>query len=593
MIIAKSTIFFTGHRLKVPVMKKHTLIQCIALLIFCTLSFQGFAADFIADYTKAKESVLRSIPEEYINAAKSNLHIMYCGTSHSSQTADGLRGLMEYKSGDSTLYAVTFKGTPAAGSLDIHYRPSTAYSAGRDLSNDGLDANGHTPYYRATVDYLDNPSYADINVVMWSWCSIEGHYYSRYLDNFQELIDMYKAGGSKGRTSANEVKFVFMTGYARGSDGDTPESPYIRSPYQNHKRIVDYCKANGYFCLDYWSQDTYHYETDAYNADESGNNNSLHKSYFDSHSEGEHWFATRNYSSGSVKWPAHCDGLPQHITSNRRAYAAWWIFARLAGWSGEASASTETTQYIFHTNNFDGSGGADIAIYRPAKGSWHVRGQATQRWGTATDIPVPGDYDGDGVTELAVYRPSSGLWCIKGQLSIPWGTSEDIPVPGDYDGDGTTDIAIYRPSKGIWCVRGESSVAWGTSTDIPIPGDYDGDGDTDFAVYRPSTGRWCVRGQASVAWGAQGDMPVPGDYNGDGSTEIAIYRPSSGRWCVLGNASVAWGASDDVPVPADYNGDGSTQFAIYRPSSGRWCIQGQTSIPWGTSSDIPLVSHCE
>ena len=25
----------------------------------------------------------------------------------------------------------------------------------------------------------------------------------------------------------------------------------------------------------------------------------------------------------------------QHITANRKAYAMWWILARIAGWNGE------------------------------------------------------------------------------------------------------------------------------------------------------------------------------------------------------------------------------------------------------------------
>ncbi len=287
----------------------------------------SFADDYIAGYTVAKESVLRSIPASAIETAKNNLHILYCGTSHSTQVVDGMRGLMEYKTGNDTLFSVTFNGTPVVNSLDIHYNGTS----GTDLSSDSVDGNGHTGYFHGTVSYLD--SHPDVNVVMWSWCSIEGHNVDIYIDNFQELIDMYKAGGSKGRTAANKVTFVFMTGYARGNDGDTAEPPYIESPYQNYKRIVDYCNANGYFCLDYWSQDVYEYETDFYKPTESGNDNIQHKAYFDTHQEGLHWFATRSYSTGAVKWPAHCDGTPQHITSNRRAYAAWWIMARIAGWN--------------------------------------------------------------------------------------------------------------------------------------------------------------------------------------------------------------------------------------------------------------------
>ena len=300
-----------------------------------TLFFGNFsyAENFIADHTVAKESVLRSIPEKYITAAKQSLHIMYCGTSHSSQVIDGMRGLMEYKKGDTKLFAVSFDGKYRDGYLDIYYRPPEIYpEKAKDLSRDKVDSQGRTNYFFATIDYLDhNPK---CNVVMWSWCSIAGHNVQIYLDNFEALINMYKKGGSKGRTMKNEVKFIFMTGYASGNEGDCPHSK--SSPYVNAEAIKKYCRDNKHFCLDYWSQDVYGYEDDNYNPYENGNHNLQHRTYTDSRTMGKDWFKCRDWNSGKVKWPAHCDNEPtaQHLTGNRRAYAAWYIWARIAGWDG-------------------------------------------------------------------------------------------------------------------------------------------------------------------------------------------------------------------------------------------------------------------
>lgn len=177
-----------------------------------------------------------------------------------------------------------------------------------------------------TVAYLDNPAHADVNVVMWSWCSVDGHDVAIYLDNFDQLTTLFAAGGTKGRTADNAVTFVWMTGYAWGSDGDSINA--IRSPYKNHKTIVEHCIDKGYFCLDYWSQDVYNYGDDSYKPTEGGNTNVQHYEYTQTHSD---WFYCRNWTGGDIQLPAHAN---QHLTSNRRAYSAWWIWARIAGWDG-------------------------------------------------------------------------------------------------------------------------------------------------------------------------------------------------------------------------------------------------------------------
>jgi hypothetical protein len=135
------------------------------------------------------------------------------------------------------------------------------------------------------------------------------------------------------------------------------------------------------------------------------------------------------------------------------------------------------------TADFDGDGRADLSIFRPSDGTWHVLNSGTNTYlvrpfGLSNDKPAPGDYDGDGRTDFAIFRPSTGTWWISRSLdntvsTMNWGISTDKPVPLDYDGDGRTDIAVYR--GGTWYIVQSSTGAFryeqfGSSSDIPVGG---------------------------------------------------------------------------------------------------------------------------
>lgn len=254
--------------------------------------------------------------------------------------------------------------------------------------------------------------------------------------------------------------------------------------------------------------------------------------------------------------------------------------------------------------DFDGDAKADLSVFRPTGGIWHIKGStagySASAFGIATDRSTPDDYDGDGKTDIAVYR--DGVWHLlrsnAGYSSVLWGSAADVPQPGDFDGDGKADLAVFRPSNGTWYVLkstgGNSIFQFGISTDKPVAGDFDGDNKTDAAVYRD--GIWHVLGStagySSYQFGLAGDKPIVGDFDGDGKDDSSVYR--SGVWYMLrstaGFSAVQWGIETDVPAAADFDGDGKADIGVYR--SGTWYILNSLNSSvrieqFGVVGDVP------
>ena len=290
------------------------------------------AGPYIAGHTVATEAVLRSIPEQYIDSARNLLHVAYQHTSHGTHVTFGLFGLKDYKTGDSELLGIT-NSNPTTNKLDFNdYAIGSYAEPGVDASDLSRDENA---FLQATRNFLDDPDNAHINVIMWSWCSISSHSVSdNYLAGMQTLIDEYGKNGSKIGTGvgkrARPVYFIFMTGHAEGNN--------IGSglPKNQADLIINFCNQNHQLCLDYYSIDTH--EMDGTYWDDTDDNGVSTKyggnfciDWQNSHTQGQHWYQNKT-TDGDVIYGEH---NTQHITANRKAYAMWWILARIAGWDGE------------------------------------------------------------------------------------------------------------------------------------------------------------------------------------------------------------------------------------------------------------------
>ncbi len=327
-------------------MRIYFLFITLLFPLFIIPTTEVMAAPFVAGHEVAREDILRNIPHEYVDAARTNLHIAFQHTSHGTHVTRGMFGLQDYKAGDETLFGFKFtsgglptdySGEVDDGRLDFHDYELNRYPYNNEIvSSPDLSAN-ETAFLQITKNYLDAPENAEINVVMWSWCNIEGHDVAgTYLPGMQLLINDYGPGGSKilSGERTTPVTFIFMTGHANYNNN----SGEGRAKNQADL-ITDYCNTHSYFCLDYYSIDTHDMEGNSWeDAGDDGNSpigGNFNRQWQDDHLLGEHWFENRHLVSGLPAYGLH---NTQHITANRKAYAMWWLLARIAGWEPDIIA---------------------------------------------------------------------------------------------------------------------------------------------------------------------------------------------------------------------------------------------------------------
>jgi hypothetical protein len=267
------------------------------------------AADaIIVDHTCAK---LSAIPASAIKAAKSTLNIAYGHTSHGSQLTTGMTGLASWK-GD--LYA--WNGTGDGDALELH----DYYGSFGGSGADDLGSPDRTTWATATETYLK--ANTDVNVVIWSWCG--------EVDGTEAEIAQYLSLMSGLETEFPNVKFVYMTGHLNGTGEDGNVN--VRN-----EQIRTYCKNNGKILYDFADIESYDpdgetnymkldaYDSCEYDPDSVGRSTAnWAQDWQNSHTENVDWY--------------DCDSAhSEPLNANQKAYAAWYLWARLAGWDGEST----------------------------------------------------------------------------------------------------------------------------------------------------------------------------------------------------------------------------------------------------------------
>lgn len=249
---------------------------------------------------------LGNIPATYITQAKSTLHIAFEHTSHGSQIIDGMTGLVNWKG---STYAWNNGGLN--GALDIH---DNGITGGTDLGSPDF-----TAWAAATRTYLRSTANSNVNVVMWAWCGQLSTASESNVNTYLSLMNSLE-------TDYPRVKFVYMTGHLDG----TGTSGNL---HRRNEQIRNYCRNNRKILYDFADIESYDPDNNYY-LNRAANDNCDYDSNNDG-SRDRNWARTWQQNHPvNVDWYYCTSAHSQPLNANRKAYAAWWLWARLAGWNG-------------------------------------------------------------------------------------------------------------------------------------------------------------------------------------------------------------------------------------------------------------------
>jgi len=250
---------------------------------------------------------LAAIPASWIDQAKATLHIAYGHSSHGSQLIDGMAGLYSWKG---SLYASNSDGT--GGALELRDYAFYSYGA-EDLGNPN-----RTAWATATSAYLDNNP--DINVVIWSWCG-------QVSDATEADINTYLSLMNGLEQDYPDVKFVYMTGHLDGSrvNGNL---------HLRNEQIRQYCRANNKILYDFADIESFDPDGNGY-LDLGANDGCSYDSDGDGSQDSNWAINWQNTHAEGLYWYNCNSAHSQPLNANLKAYAAWWLWARLAGWDGQ------------------------------------------------------------------------------------------------------------------------------------------------------------------------------------------------------------------------------------------------------------------
>jgi hypothetical protein len=247
---------------------------------------------------------LSSIPAQQITNAKSTLHIAYGHTSHGSQLTSGMNGLVGFAGPQ-----FSFNNGGTGGALDLRDAP---FSGAYDLGNPD-----RTAWATATRNYLD--AHSDINVIIWSWCGQVSGASEENINTYLNLMNQLES-------DYPDVTFVYMTGHLDGSG--LTGNLHIRN-----EQIRQYCRTNNKVLYDFADIETYDPDG-TYFGDKTPNDNCNYDTDGNGSLDGNWAVEWQDAHTIDEDWYDCASAHSQPLNANLKAYAAWWLWVRIAGWDG-------------------------------------------------------------------------------------------------------------------------------------------------------------------------------------------------------------------------------------------------------------------
>lgn len=396
------------------------MLALILLAIGLPISMTNAIADNGDEFIIGHENTdITQVPQWAIEAAKANLHIGYGHTSHGAQISGGMTGLVGFANDG---------GLGLSLPPDIFAFNNGGISDALDMeeTNDGwlnVPSNHMHDYFIAkTIEYLDDPSHADVNVIMWAWCSELSH----ESDDF-DVVSEYLEPMNQLEADYPGVTFIYWTGH---TDHESPiydtrvkaRNAIIRQYcIDNHKILYDFFDIESYVPDDLPTLSNYTYY-------EFTDDTTYYFNSTDNMTPMGNWaYEWQNAHPGKYYacYAPHID-TPDgsgtgYISANLKAYAAWWLFARLAGWQGIPNPPGNHSPEAVNDN------------YNVSKGGIINIPVATGVLDNDTDA------DSDNLTAYKVSNPAHGTLTLNADGSFTYVHD---------DSETTTDTFTYKVHDG-------------------------------------------------------------------------------------------------------------------------------------------------